>query len=85
MDTLYIEPLAYQRPSQILRSKNLEDQGHQEIPEVIFSRNTNKFQERDYQKFKKELSKYDDKDHRGFIVWINKMDEIFESNPTLRE
>ena len=85
MDTLYIEPLAYQRPPQIPRSKNLEDQGHQEIPEVIFSRNTNKFQERDYQKFKKELSKYDDKDHRGFIVWINKMDEIFESNPTLRE
>ena len=85
MDTLYVEPLAYQRPPQIPRSKNLEDQGHQEIPEVIFSRNTNKFQERDYQKFKKELSKYDDKDHRGFIVWINKMDEIFESNPTLGE
>jgi hypothetical protein len=85
MDTLYIEPLACQRPPQIPRSKNLEDQGHQEIPEVIFSRNTNKFQERDYQKFKKELSKYDDKDHRGFIVWINKMDEIFESNPTLRK
>jgi hypothetical protein len=85
MDTLYIEPLAYQRTPQIPRSKNLEDQGHQEVPEVIFSRNTNKFQERDYQKFKRELSKYDDKDHRGFIVWINKMDEIFESNPTLGE
>jgi uncharacterized protein YkuJ len=85
MDTLYVDPLAYQRPPQSPRSKNLEDQGHQEILEVIFSRNTNKFQERDYQKFKKELSKYDDKDHRGVIVWINKMDEIFESNPTLGE
>jgi hypothetical protein len=85
MDTLYIEPLASQRPPQIPRSKNLEDQGHQEIPEVIFSRNTNKFQERDHQRFKKEISKYDNKDDRGFIVWINKMDKIFESNPTLGE
>jgi hypothetical protein len=49
-------------------SQNLEDQGHQEIPEIIFSRNTHKFQDRDYQKFKKELPKYDDKDHRGVVV-----------------
>jgi hypothetical protein len=32
-----------------------------------------------------ELSKYDGKDHRGVVVWINKMDSIFESNPSLGE
>jgi hypothetical protein len=83
MDALCAEPLAYQRPPQSLESQNLEDQGHQEIPELNFSRNTHKFQDRDYQKFKKELPKYDSKDHRGVVVLINKMDSIFESNPTL--
>jgi hypothetical protein len=85
MDTLCTEPLAFRRPLEIPGSQNLEDQGHQEIPKIIFSRNTHKFQDKDYQKFKKELQKYDDKDHRGFVVWINKMDSIFESNPLLGE
>ena len=44
-----------------------------------------KFQDKDYQKFKKELPKYDDKDHRGAVVWINKMDSIFKSDPSLGE
>ena len=42
-------------------------------------------QERDYQKIKKEFPKYDGKDHRGAIVWVNKMEGIFESNPPLGE
>jgi hypothetical protein len=46
---------------------------------------TPRFQDRYYQKFKKGLSKYDDKDHRGVVLWINKMDRIFESNPPLGE
>jgi hypothetical protein len=85
MDALCAEPLAFEDHHKVLGSQNLEDQGHQEIPEIIFSRNTHKFQDRDYQKFKKELPKYDDKDHRGVVVWINKMDGIFESNPPLGE
>jgi hypothetical protein len=85
VDALFAEPLDFRRPSQSSGSQNLEDQGHQEIPEIIFSRNTHKFQDRDYQKFKKELPKYDGKDHRGVVVWINKMDGIFESNPPLGE
>jgi hypothetical protein len=44
-----------------------------------------RFQDKDYQKFKKELPKYDNKDHRGDIVWINKKDKFFESNPLLGE
>jgi hypothetical protein len=31
------------------------------------------------------LPKYDGKDHKGAVVWINKMDGIFESNPSLGE
>jgi len=38
-----------------------------------------RFQDKDYQKFKKELPKYDGNDHRGAVVWINTMDSIFES------
>jgi hypothetical protein len=46
---------------------------------------TPRFHNRDYHKFKKELPRYDDKDHIGAVVWINKMDGIFESNPPLGE
>jgi hypothetical protein len=48
VDALCAQPLAYQRPPQSLGSQNLEDQGQQEIPEIIFSRNMHKFQDRDY-------------------------------------
>jgi hypothetical protein len=85
IDTLFAEPLALRRPPQRPGLQNLEDQGHQEIPKIIFSRNKHKFQNRYYQKFKNELPKYDGKDHRGVVVWINKMDGVFESNPPLEE
>jgi chromosome segregation ATPase len=39
IDALFAEPLTYRRPPQSPESQNLEDQGHQEIPKVIFSRN----------------------------------------------
>jgi hypothetical protein len=59
-------------------SQNLEDHGHQEIPEIHFLRNMHKFQDKDYHKFKKELPKCDEKDHRGFFLWVNKMEGVFE-------
>jgi hypothetical protein len=68
MGTLFAEPLDLQRPSQSYGSQNLEDRGPQKIPEIIFSRNTYKFQDRDNHKFKKELPKYEGKDHRGVFV-----------------
>jgi hypothetical protein len=77
VDALQAQPLAFRRPSQIPGLQNLEDPRHQEIPKIIFSRNTHKFQDRYYQKFKKELPKYYDKGHGGVVVWINKMDGIF--------
>jgi hypothetical protein len=58
MDALCAEPLAYQRPLQSPGSQNLEDQGHHEISEIVFSRNMHKSQDRDYRKFKTELPKY---------------------------
>jgi hypothetical protein len=83
VDALCAEPLAYRRPPQSPESQNTSDQRNQEAPEINFSSNmyNPRFQDRDYQKFKKELPKYDGKDHRGVVVWVNKMEGIFESNP----
>jgi hypothetical protein len=85
--TKQVDALAYRRPPQSPESQNTNDQGHQETPKVIFSRNMHSsiFQDKCYQKFKNELMKYDDKDHRGFFIWTNKMDSIFESKPLLGE
>jgi hypothetical protein len=43
------------------------------------------FQYRDYQNFKKELLKYDGKDPRGFVIWVTRIEGIFESNSPLGE
>ena len=34
---------------------------------------------------KRELPKYDGKGHKGAIVWVNKMDVVFEANPPIGE
>lgn len=80
VDALFAKPLAFRRPPSSPESQNTEDHGHQETPKMNFSRNmqNSKFQDKDSQKFKKELSKYDCKDHRGIVILINKMDGIFE-------
>jgi hypothetical protein len=80
VDALCVEPLAYRRPPQSLESQNASDQRNQEEPEINFSgcMYNPRLQNREYKKFKKELLKYDGKDNRGAVIWVNKMDGIFE-------
>lgn len=44
-----------------------------------------RFSDKDYLKIKIELPKYDGKDHKGTIVWVNKLHDIFGANPLIGE
>jgi hypothetical protein len=72
--------LAFWKPSQSPELENASNQRNQEELETNFSENIHnpRFKKRDHKKLKKELLKYDGKYHRGAIVWVNKMEGIFE-------
>lgn len=86
---LFCNPSIAQKPTQSPKTPESEDfpsheipQTHHEIlqmPQIHFlgSQCYTNFLEKDYQRIKKELPKYDGKDHRGDIVWVNKMEAIF--------
>ena len=55
------------------------------IPQIQFegSQYYTKSPEGNFLGIKSKLPTYDGKDHRGAIVWVNKMEAIFASNPSL--
>jgi len=76
----FFNPLIAQKPTQSPKTLEGKDfpnheisQTHHEIPQMLQihfsgSQYYTKFPEKDYQRIKRELPKYDGKDHRGAIV-----------------